>query len=859
MKKLLFLTIPLALIGAVALNSKTADANYADFGDITPRIKPWDGSVDISFPKDDLIYAKRSLLDEDPNLQKDINQQDIQNEKKNFSNKIGKGLDVADASPIAYKNNEKHTQNIFDTTFLNELYAYGDFDPQQYTRTDYVMETNAMSLTTKIGTSVAVSAGVEATYACITAEVSTEVGFSVDFSNTMSGSTAVYNYNYYRQTYYYGLPLFTDHSALYKNHLTTLFKNDLATVLAHNNQTDYKNFFKKYGSHVVMSGFYGGASTVYGSIVSNEMKNSVETKESVAVKVGAGLDAGAYKVKGTAGTKTTFSQGFGIDVSQSRETYVANYYGGEEAPASHSLDSIFSTANTWTTTIDEHPICVKYDTVIPIWWLLTGDLDTEANAQALEDAFDAYRVEMNNYYTSLAYEVEFKDNLKQTYKVIADGQEEQIGGYWDGTYKTFSRNINLNNSNQFYSLSSLAKNGFSEIQIKIKFKAKATNRDAKVKIAVTFGGDSYGFGYEHAVPSTGDFINVTYDKTYKCSLDKILYNNSYFNFEMKTDDGSGWFCWNEKRITLKNIVIDVVYKKPANHGSGTASDPYLIYTLGDLRKIEENMGAYYSLAQDINFYNTSWTPIPGRFVGNLNGNGYEFKNFRISTTYYDSDFHKVGLFETLGSGSWMCNLTFRNAYVSIGSSNYSPVVYAGFLAGMQERDAMIYNCNFVDSSIYLYTQFGLVGSVAGYARGTLNCCYVNGGYVYGKDVVGGIVGTLDYDGVLQNSIVDRSSNRNTKILLNAGSNSAGSYRAGGIAGYGYSSSVQSCKVKFTDFTLSGSMTRNPAMGYIVGHLNWGTISYSTQSDNTHNSSSSTNFFARYSEKVGKVEGTCTVS
>ena len=588
MKKLLFLTIPLALIGAVALNSKTADANYADFGDITPRIKPWDGSVDISFPKDDLIYAKRSLLDEDPNLQKDINQQDIQNEKKNFSNKIGKGLDVADASPIAYKNNEKHTQNIFDTTFLNELYAYGDFDPQQYTRTDYVMETNAMSLTTKIGTSVAVSAGVEATYACITAEVSTEVGFSVDFSNTMSGSTAVYNYNYYRQTYYYGLPLFTDHSALYKNHLTTLFKNDLATVLAHNNQTDYKNFFKKYGSHVVMSGFYGGASTVYGSIVSNEMKNSVETKESVAVKVGAGLDAGAYKVKGTAGTKTTFSQGFGIDVSQSRETYVANYYGGEEAPASHSLDSIFSTANTWTTTIDEHPICVKYDTVIPVWWLLTGDLDTEANAQALEDAFDAYRVEMNNYYTSLAYEVEFKDNLKQTYKVIADGQEEQIGGYWDGTYKTFSRNINLNNSNQFYSLSSLAKNGFSEIQIKIKFKAKATDRDAKVKIAVTFGGDSYGFGYEHAVPSTGDFINVTYDKTYKCSLDKILYNNSYFNFEMKTDDGSGWFCWNEKRITLKNIVIDVVYKKPANHGSGTASDPYLIYTLGDLRKIEEN-------------------------------------------------------------------------------------------------------------------------------------------------------------------------------------------------------------------------------------------------------------------------------
>lgn len=858
MKKLLFLTIPLALIGAVALSSKTADANYADFGDINPNIKPWTGSVDISIPKVDLSYANRSLLDEDPNLQRDINEDEIQQEKKNFSNKIGKGLDVADSSPLAYKNNDKHTQNIFDTSFLNELYFYGDFDPQQFTRSDYVMESNAISLTTEIGSSIAVSAGVEATYACITAEVSTEVGFSIDFSTTMSNSCAVYNYNYYRQTYYYGLPLFTDHRNLYKNHLTTLFKNDLRTVLAHNNQSEYEGFFKKYGSHVVMSGFYGGASTVYGSIVSNELKNSVKTKESVAVKVGAGLDAGAYKVKGTAGTKTTFSQGFEIDTAQSRETYVANYYGGEEAPASHSLDAIFSTASSWSSTIDEHPICVKYDTVIPVWWLLTGDLDTEANALALQNAFDAYRVERNNYYTSLAYEVEFKDTLKYTYKVIADGQEEVIAGYWDDKYKTFSRTINLAGS-EFYNLPSLAENGFSEVQIKIRFRAKATKRNAKVKIQTTFGGEASGYGYEHAVDKTGSFMDVNYDVTYRCSLDKLLYSNSNFYFEMKTDKGTGWWNTNEKEILLRNIVIDVFYIKPANHGSGTSNDPYLIYTLGDLRKIEEKMDAYYSLAQDIYFYGSSWEPIKGRFVGNLNGNGHELKNFRISTTYYDSNFHKVGLFETLGSGSWMCNLTFRNAYVYIGSSSYSPVVYAGFLAGMQERSAMIYNCTFDDSNIYLYTQFGLVGSVAGYARGTLNCCYVNGGYVYGKDVVGGIVGTLDYDGVLQNSIVDRSSNRNTKILLNAGSNSAGSYRAGGIAGYGYSSSVQSCKVKFTDFTLSGSMTRNPAMGYIVGHLNWGTISYSTQSNNTHNSSSSTNFFACYSEKVGKVEGTCTVS
>ena len=862
MKKLLFLTVPLLLMGAVALSSKGADANYADFDRTGATFNPkqWETIGDLKNSKENLFLARGSLLDEDPTLQKDVNEQDIQREKANFSNKIGKGLDVADASPLAYKNNEKHTQDIFDTTFLNNLYVYGDFDPQQDTKSDYKMESNAVSLTTKMGSSIAVSVGVEATYACITAEASTKVGFSIEFSNTMSNSSAVYYYNYFRKTYYYGLPLFTDHSSLYKNHLTTTFKNDLNLVLQKNNQSDYEAFFKKYGSHVVMSGFYGGASTVYGSIVSNAMKNSVETKESVAVKVGGGLDCGAYKIKGTVGTETTFSQGFGIDVSQSRETYQAEYYGGDEAPASHSLGEIFDTANSWTSTIDEHPVCVKYDTVIPVWWLLTGAQDTESNAHALENAFYVYRADRNNFYTSLAYEVEFNSNLKYSWKVTPDGQENIIAAYWDDKYKTYFKKVSLYDED-FYNLTSLENNGFDRLQIRVRFKAKATKRDAKVKLKVFLGGVDFGYDYEYSVNKSNDFINVNYDRTYSSNLSEIMYADSNFSLEFKTNSGAGWFCGNEKEVILKDIVVDMVYLKPERRGTGVSNDPYLISSLKDLRNIENHLTAYYKLTQNIYFNSSSWTPIRGTFTGTLDGNGYEFKGLKISTGYYNSGAHNVGLFETLGSGSWISNLTFRYANINISSTSYNPIVYAGILAGMQQASSMIYNCNFVDCSISLNTQFGLVGSVAGYARGTLNCCYINGVTVYGKDVVGGVVGSLDTNGIAQYCIVDKSTNARSKITLNAGTNTAGSYRAGGIAGYAFSSKVANSKVQNTDFVLSGSATRNPAMGYIVGHLNYGNIVSSTQSGNNRNpsSSSSTNFFAQYSGKVGKKEGTCTVS
>lgn len=864
MKKLLFLGIPLLMMGVLAANNDV-ESNCAKFENTASvsnnSVKPLNARLidpAISIGKKELNRSASSLLLEDPNLQKDIvNEQDIQNEKRNFGNKIGKGLNLADCSPLAYKNNSQHTQDIFDTSFLNDLYVYGDFDPQFHTDSSSDMTSDATSLTTKMGSSIAVSAGVEATYACVTAEVSTKVGFSVEFSNTLGGSVAVYNYNYYRQTYGYYLPLFEDHRNLYKNHLTTLFKNDLSAALQTNEQSKYDEFFEKYGSHVLMSGFYGGASTIYGSIISSELKDSVNTKESVANTVKGGLDAGAYKLKASVGEEISFSQGFEIDTAHSQETYYAEYYGGEATPASHSLHAIFTTADTWATTIDAHPVCIKYDKVIPVWWLLTGAQDTLSNAQALERAFEVYRAERSSYYLSLAYQVEYSDALTYTHKAMPNGEVIRVADYWDKAVP-LTKQFNLLGS-EFYYLPELERANFNKVQLVVKCTATAKKADSKLTVKVILGGHDYGFGYYHSL-NINQETEIVYDALFREDLSSVLYKNSSVTVELRTNDGG---VGSEKEIDIKNLKFDIIYTRPQNFGTGTDSDPYLIYNVYQFANIQNKMDACYKLAQDIYFnpYGSNWEPLPGRFTGTLYGNGFALRNVRINKTgNLGNGFLSLGLFKEVGVRSYINNLTIIDSLISVSpSSNSNPLIYAGFITGMH-YGGTIYNCTFQNTSIDVKTTFSLVGTVCGYSKGQIRYCTCKRITLYSKDVVGGIVGTADTGASVVNCKIAYHSGTYSIIKLEAGTNSAGSYRAGGIAGYGYSSNIKNCRVEYTCLYLSGSATRNPAMGYIVGHLSYANITSSTQSNNIRtNSSTSKYFFACDSGKVGRKEGTCTVS
>ena len=838
------------MAGVVALGANSVDANYADYDD-THHVaagfdKPSIQQEIVGIDKERLREVDPLLL-EDPTLQKDIvNVENIQNEKQNFGNKIGKGLNLADCSPLAYKNNTQHTQDIFDTSFLNDLYVYGDYNPVLVVDSSSDMTSDAISLTSKMESSIAVSAGVEATYACITAEVSTKVGFSIGFSTTLSESIAVYNYNYYRQTYGYYLPLFDLHKNLYKNHLTTHFRNELNEVLQINEQWRYEDFFERYGSHVLMSGFYGGASTIYGSIISNEMKNSVETKESVANTVKAGLDGGAYKIKATGGVETSFSQGFGVETGHSQETYHAEYYGGEATPASHSLHEVFTTADTWAATVDAHPVCVKYGDTIPVWYLLTGEQNTESNVYAFERAFEIYRVSRQEHYMSLAYQKQYTDTLRYTRKATPTGEVTKVT-----KSSPLTKQFNLLGS-EFYYLPALEEVGFNQVQLVVKLTTtNNTPKDSKLTVRVVLGNHDYGYGYDYSLNANQE-TEVVYDCLYREYLSDLLYNNSAVTVQIKAS--------NNKNIFVKDVNFEIIYTAPTQFGAGTATSPYLIYNVYQLRNIQNNMEVYYKLAQDIYFDpNKSWDPIPGRFAGSLNGDHHTLINFNITRTgYMGNGYKSLGLFEQLGDGSYISNLKIVGASLVVEPNGSDPLIYAGLITGMQ-NGGVIYNCTFENTTVRVTTSFGLAGTITGYAKGTILSCIVRGTNVFGKDVIGGITGTIDTNGTIDNCTVTKYNNTKSRIELQAGSNDAASYRAGGIAGYGFSSVTKYSRVEYTNFYLTGSIVRNPAMGYIVGHLNRAKILSSTQGSNSKNSSKSKNFFACDSGKVGKKEGTCTVN
>ena len=380
--------------------------------------------------------------------------------------------------------------------------------------------------------------------------------------------------------------------------------------------------------------------------------------------------------------------------------------------------------------------------------------------------------------------------------------------------------------------------------------------NTKLSVKVKLGGHDYGFGYEYSL-TNGQQTEVVYDKIFSENLSEIRYVDSSVLVEIQTNDGG---VGSEKVAYLSDVMFDIIYTRPTKFGSGTPNDPYLIYNPLQLYKVRDNMEAYYKLAQDIYLDTWNWEPIPGTFTGHFNGNGYAIKNMKINKTgNIGTGFRNIGLFEQLGTGSYINNLKMLNPQIIVEpSGNPDLLIYAGTIAGMQSGGT-IYSCTFENPKVRVTTSFSLIGTVTGYTKGYISYCTVKGTNLFGKDVVGGITGTIDTNGSFYSCTVTKLNNTKSRIELQAGDNYSGSYRAGGIAGYGFSSAVRYSRVEYTNFYLTGSVARNPSMGYIVGHLCYADIVSSTQGNNTKNSSKSKYFFASDSGKVGKKEGTCTVS
>lgn len=327
-----------------------------------------------------------------------------------------------------------------------------------------------------------------------------------------------------------------------------------------------------------------------------------------------------------------------------------------------------------------------------------------------------------------------------------------------------------------------------------------------------------------------------------------------------------------EKLTLREVVrrpSDLIAREPIEgditmSGNGTESNPYIIKTAADFAQMQYNLNACYKLNNDINFNNAVIDPIPGTFQGQFNGNQKTLSKFKISKNYTANTggTENLGLFNTIGSYGEVSSVTIKDSSVEAKQgTNNNTLVYGGLICGLNY--GLITNVHCYRSKVNIETKFGLAGGICGYSNARISTCIMNGCKVFGCDVVGGIAGSLDDDSSTFVCALydDRGfwpwevTESQVKLIVKNVNNS---FVAGGIAGYCFDATIDHCYVKDTKFIISGTLNRSPAMGYIAGHMNYGTLYYNSNffERNTKtniNSSYRTYYFANYDGMVGKCE------
>jgi hypothetical protein len=201
-------------------------------------------------------------------------------------------------------------------------------------------------------------------------------------------------------------------------------------------------------------------------------------------------------------------------------------------------------------------------------------------------------------------------------------------------------------------------------------------------------------------------------------------------------------------------------------GSGTQTDPYLIYTAQELNLIGQfpcEWSKQFKLMADIDLsgftekgFNVigDWRP----FTGVFNGNSHTISNFSYISTEaeYSGLFRHVGKW---GEGTHIKDLGLIDPNVDAGTGHY-------------------------------------VGSLIGrLSYGTITCCYAKGGSISGNYCVGGLVGWLD---------------RGTITNCHSSSSIKGTSYVGGLTGYNYRSPI-------INSYSTGSVSGNDNIGGLLGY------------------------------------------
>lgn len=332
--------------------------------------------------------------------------------------------------------------------------------------------------------------------------------------------------------------------------------------------------------------------------------------------------------------------------------------------------------------------------------------------------------------------------------------------------------------------------------------------------------------------------------------------------EIANEDGDVLYSWNgdgDYRLRVPSLVVmssdktqlmqglynddteeyrldfyDLPFTKFDKGGDGTAANPYIVQTVGDMLQINSEPKGCYKMANDIDFaaYKSNWSPVANSFEGTFDGDGHTISNITI-----DSDGSDVGIFSTAGYGSNIKNLTIANPAITVNADNSYVGIIAGETAGDTITNVHIYNASIAAADD---TDTGITASVGGFVGkatlysmalassfdGNINIpysSYVGGiGGIYGETltsasvtacaVTGSVAGNYNVGGIVGNSGTD---SKTTDCHVNAAIKASNS--VGGIVG------DNSARGLVTRCVAEGSVESTTAQKWGNGYLAGGIV------------------------------------
>ncbi len=264
-------------------------------------------------------------------------------------------------------------------------------------------------------------------------------------------------------------------------------------------------------------------------------------------------------------------------------------------------------------------------------------------------------------------------------------------------------------------------------------------------------------------------------------------------------------------------------------GDGSAENPYLIATVGDLQCVRDNLSANYEIISDIDAAGFNFATIgsfQNPFTGKIKGNGHHISNLTVGGT--GSNYNAMFSY---ASNAEISDLTFINPTLNIDGSSYNALLISdmqssvlknvhvvgltvnadteGEFGGLVNRatvSSSVTGCSVTNANINL-PQASLVGGLVGETR-TMSAITASAfsGSLTGKANVGGILGVSGPNaGSITNCHVD--------------ADIAGEHIVGGIVGdMDTRISIDRC---YVEGTLSASQTYGTRIvnkGYAVGGI-----------------------------------------